>query len=233
MERGELEAARAALGRYQGPMDESDAANFLRWSTIEVLLGEGKAEEALKVAEEYEQTAARYSNPGWSAWRALKAQALDRLGRTDEAVALAEEELELSRALGRAGHGRPHAASRSAQVKREEGVPHLSEAVAAARELVRPARAREGARGPGRRHSGAGASRRRPASRCAARSSWRTPAAPARWPSSVRSELYATGARPRTTRPERRRRRSRPASGAWPGWPPRARPTATSPSRCS
>ena len=43
------------------------------------------------------------------------------------------------------------------------------------------------------------ASRPTRASRCAARSSWPTPAAPPALAEDVRTELYATGARPRST----------------------------------
>ena len=39
-------------------------------------------------------------NPAWIPWRSLRAKALDRMGRTDEAIDLAEQELVAARAWG-------------------------------------------------------------------------------------------------------------------------------------
>ena len=55
------------------------------------------AEEALAYADVYELHAGWKRHPRYVPWRSLKAQALDRLGRQDEAVALAMEELEIAR----------------------------------------------------------------------------------------------------------------------------------------
>jgi DNA-binding CsgD family transcriptional regulator len=197
VEMGKLDEARATVDRYVGPADDSNGVNFLRWSTIEVLLAEGRNEEALAAAEDYERHAANLGNPAWAAWRALKAQALDRLGRTDEAIALAEDEVAAARRFGA-----PGTVGRSLTVlgrlKREKGLPELEEAasllehssarlayaksLAALGAALRRKRKPSDAREPLRRaleladSCGAGA-----------------------LAEEARSELYASGARPRTT----------------------------------
>ena len=64
---------------------------------------------------------------GYVQWRSLKAQALDRLGRQEEAVALAAEDLAIAR-----GWGSPGTVGRSLRIlgtlERAEGVEHLEEA---------------------------------------------------------------------------------------------------------
>src|SRR3954447_4355549 len=77
VELGKIEEARTTIDSYEGHFDRSDGANFMRWSTIEVLLAEGKLEQALELATDYERSSEHVKNPSWSAWRSLKAQALD------------------------------------------------------------------------------------------------------------------------------------------------------------
>ena len=197
MERGNLEAARESLETHAAPVGSSDGENMLRWSLMEVLLAAGRAEEALAVADEYERSSERVRNPSWAAWRSLKAQALDRLDRTDEAIALAEEELRLAR-----GWGAPGTVGRTlitlGRLKRDEGRAELEEAVAvletsSARlahakalaglgSLLRRERKPSDAREPLRRALEL-------AGMCGATG----------LEEEVRSELHAAGARPRTT----------------------------------
>ncbi|HEX4760605.1 MAG TPA: hypothetical protein VH256_07390, partial [Thermoleophilaceae bacterium] len=128
VELGKIDEARQTLDSYKGTFDRSDGANFMRWSTMEVLLAEGKIEQALELADDYERSSEHVKNPGWAAWRSLKAQALDRLGRTDEAIALVEQELELAEAWGAPGTvGRVLIVL--GKLKREAGVPDLERAV--------------------------------------------------------------------------------------------------------
>ena len=96
---------------------------------MRVLLAEGRPEEALAYADVYELHAGWKRHPRYLPWRSLKAQALERLGRQDEAVALAEEELEIAR-----GWGAPGTVGRSLRVLgailRTEGIEQLEEACA-------------------------------------------------------------------------------------------------------
>jgi DNA-binding CsgD family transcriptional regulator len=130
-------------------------------------------------------------------WRSLKAQALDRLGRRDAAVELAAEELRIARTWGS-----PGTVGRSLRVlgaiEREDGIAHLEEAcavlehatarlerakaLAALGETLRRARRPTDARAPLRQALEL-------AEICGA----------AALVERTRAELYATGARPRTT----------------------------------
>ena len=136
-------------------------------------------------------------HPRYVPWRSLKAQALDRLGRQDEAVALAAEELEIAR-----GWGSPGTVGRSLRVlgtiEREDGLEHLEEAcavlehaparlerakaLAALGETLRRARRPTEAREPLRQALEL-------AEICGATALVER----------TRAEIYATGARPRTT----------------------------------
>jgi DNA-binding CsgD family transcriptional regulator len=199
VEQGNVAGAREVLDRQGAPSSGQveDAANFVRWSTMEVLLAEGKAEEALAVGEQYERTAAHILCPGWAAWRSLKAEALDRLGRRDEAVALAEEELELSRRWGAPGTvGRTLVTLGT--LKRDEGLEHLEEAVAVLEgSSAKLAHAKaQAALGSALRHARKPTEAREPLKRALelADACGSAPLA-----ERARSELYATGARPRST----------------------------------
>jgi DNA-binding NarL/FixJ family response regulator len=197
VEMGKLEDARASVDSYVGPHDDSNGVNFLRWSTIEVLLAEGKNEDALVAAEDYERHAANLANPTWAAWRALKAQALDRLGRTDEAIALAKDEVAAARRFGA-----PGTVGRSLTVlgrlKRDKGLPELEEAVA----LLESSSARLAyakaltALGAALRRARKPSDSREPLRRALELADSCGAGALAE---EVRSELYASGARPRTS----------------------------------
>ena len=164
-----------------------------------------------------------------------KAQALDRLGRGDEAIALRRGGARAgARAWGAPGTVGARAAvlgtlrrrgRRSTQLR---GGGRACSSGSPARLEHAKALAALGARAAAR----AAADARR-ASRCAGRSSWPTRAAPTALAEHVRAELYATGARPRTTALSGVERADRRASGASPTSPPAARPTATSRRRCS
>jgi DNA-binding CsgD family transcriptional regulator len=197
VELGKLDEARQTVDSYDGRTDRSDGANFLRWSTIELLLAEGKPERALECAEEYEHQSDHVKNPSWSAWRSLKAQALDRLGRTDEAIALVEEELDLAKAWGAPGTvGRVLIVL--GRLKRDAGIEDLERAV----ELLESSPARLA---HAKALAGLGAALRRNRKPSDAREPLRRAleladscGAGALY-EEVRSELYAAGARPRTT----------------------------------
>ena len=129
LEQGRLEDARAALGRIPPTTMPQFAGTHWRRANVELLVAEGRHEEALRAAEEYKRLLGSTENPGVGPWRTLKALALDGLGRTEEAVALAEEELVPARAWGS-----PGVVGRTLRIlgtlQREEGLPRLEEAVA-------------------------------------------------------------------------------------------------------
>ncbi|MCW3017120.1 MAG: transcriptional regulator, LuxR family, partial [Solirubrobacterales bacterium] len=130
LERGDVEGARRELSSGPDPhYDAYDAAHLWRRSEVEVLLAEGRDEEALARAEEYGHVVGRVVNPAWVPWRSLRAIALDRLGRTEEAIAQAEEELVHAR-----NWGAPGTVGRTLRVlgtlRRDEGLAELEASVA-------------------------------------------------------------------------------------------------------
>jgi DNA-binding CsgD family transcriptional regulator len=104
LERGDLTGARAILETGQEEDDGSDGFAELVRSRAELVLAEGGLEEALELTRRLEQQdAAMASFPGWMPWRSLRALALAGLGRADEALPLARDELEVARRFGAAG----------------------------------------------------------------------------------------------------------------------------------
>jgi DNA-binding NarL/FixJ family response regulator len=129
VEQGRVEDARTALEQVRRPSAPSFAGDHWRRGELELLLAEGRHEEALSAAEEYRRLLQRTDNPALAPWRTLTARALDGLGRTEEAIALAEEELGPARRWGA-----PGTIGRTLRVigtlQRAEGLPRLEEAVA-------------------------------------------------------------------------------------------------------
>jgi len=128
IERGDLVGARAALDA-SGKFDaKGDGANFWRGSRAELLFNEGKLEQALEACDEYREGLMQYMNPTPHPWRTLRAVICDRLGRTDEGIELAAQEVELAR-----GWGAPGALGRALRTQgtlmREGGLDLLREAV--------------------------------------------------------------------------------------------------------
>ena len=197
LERGALEEARTLLDNAGSPHATSDLAILLYRARMRMLLAEGRPEEALGYADAYEHHAGWRRHPRYYPWRSLKAQALDRLGRENEAVALADEELEIAR-----GWGSPGTVGRSLRVLgtilRADGIELLEEACALLEGV--PARLEHAkalaALGAALRRADKPTDAREPLRRalevadvCGAR----------RLADDVRTEIYATGARPRTT----------------------------------
>jgi DNA-binding CsgD family transcriptional regulator len=197
LERGALGEARALLDNAGSPHATSDLAILLHRARMRMLLAEGRPEEALGYADAYELHAGWRRHPRYYPWRSLKAQALARLGRQDEAVALGEEELEIAR-----GWGSPGTMGRSLRVLgtilRADGIELLEEACALLEGV--PARLEHakalGALGAALRRAGKPTEAREPLRRaleladvCGAQL----------LVNDVRTEIYATGARPRTT----------------------------------
>jgi DNA-binding CsgD family transcriptional regulator/tetratricopeptide (TPR) repeat protein len=197
VERGAADEARARLDGVGSSPAGSDFAINVDRARMSVLLAEGRPEEAVEYADLYELRAGSRKHPRYVPWRSLKAEALDRLGRQDEALALAREELEIAR-----GWGSPGTVGRSLRVLgtilRGDGIELLEEACALLEQA--PARLEQAkalaALGAALRRERKPTEARQPLRRaleladvCGAQ-----PLADA-----VRAEIYATGARPRTT----------------------------------
>ncbi len=88
----------------------SDGARYWCNARLELLVAEGRYEDAVEAAEEYARRFARYHNPAAARWSSLRAVALDALGMKRKAIELAAEELDRARDWGAPGHGRALAA---------------------------------------------------------------------------------------------------------------------------
>ena len=100
-------------------------------SKLALRVEQSRYDEALALCEQLiaQSDPRMLRNPAWLPWRSLKAEALDGLGRSEEALVLAAEELELTR---RWGSPRPlgRALRVVGQLKRGDGLPELEESVA-------------------------------------------------------------------------------------------------------
>jgi DNA-binding NarL/FixJ family response regulator len=99
-ERGRLDEA-ARLLEQIGTIDPGQ--NTTGWwlgTRVALLAATGRAAEAAAVADELAAHCAAVPHPARLWWRSLKAEALARLDRRDEALALATEELDVTRAFG-------------------------------------------------------------------------------------------------------------------------------------
>jgi DNA-binding NarL/FixJ family response regulator len=129
IERGELAGAEAILDLSPPVEGTSDGGNHVRRARVELALAGGGTLDALEAAEDYARHGAYVQNPAHAPWRSLKALALDRAGRTAEALEIAASEVESGRQIGA-----PRALGRALRVlgtlQREDGIDTLREAVA-------------------------------------------------------------------------------------------------------
>lgn len=131
VESGDLERGERELAFGEPYLTEGIARIAWLGSKLHLRVEQGRNEEAVKVAEMIEQAGfdEMIQNPAWLPWRSLKAEALDGLDRTAEAIELAESEVEAARQWGR-----PRALGRAlrvaGQLKRRDGVEDLEEALA-------------------------------------------------------------------------------------------------------
>jgi len=196
VERGAVGEARALLDNAAAPPGGSDQAILLDRARMRLLLAEGRAEEAFAYADVYELHAGWKQHPRYIPWRSLKAQALDRLGRQDEALELACEELEIARRWGS-----PGTVGRSLRVLgtilRGDGIAPLEEACG----LLEQAPARlEHAKALAALGAALRRERRPTEAREPLRRAFELADVCGAQPLAdfVRTEIYATGARPRT-----------------------------------
>jgi DNA-binding NarL/FixJ family response regulator len=196
VERGDVAAARRTLERSADTGDASDAARHWLHAELALLVAEGRWDEAAAAADRFSARFPAYRESPGSPWRLFRAEALDRLGRGGEALALVQEQLELARRFGA-----PGLLGRTLRVlgrlEGEAGLPRLQEAVATlegsiARLEHAKALAALGSALRRARHPGDAREPLRRALELAAACG-----APA-LAEDVRSELYAAGARPRT-----------------------------------
>ena len=129
VERGELEAARQTLDQSGDLLPHAHSTFLWLAARAELELAEGNAEVAVALCDEAAANVGRIVNPAWIPWRSLKARALDRLGRSDEALELALEELPFAQAWGA-----PGTVARTLReigtIERDAGIDRLREAVA-------------------------------------------------------------------------------------------------------
>lgn len=102
-ERGDLAGARDALHAVPRPEGAADEARLWLDSSIELLLAESRFDEALAAAHDAERRFAYLVNPIDTPTPQHRATALHRLGRHDEAVAVAEQALAKVLAWGSPG----------------------------------------------------------------------------------------------------------------------------------
>jgi DNA-binding CsgD family transcriptional regulator len=196
LERGRVDEARRWLDRSPPPVGEnSDGSRYWRSTRIWMLVAEGRHEEALDAYADFRRYHAHVQLPS-SMWaRAHAAVALDRLGRHDQAIALAEEELAAARAWGAPGTVGPALRGLgvlSGDVELLQEAADVLEHSHARLELAKALADLGSALRRDRRPSDAREPLRRAlelADACSAEG----------LVEHVRSELYAAGARPRTT----------------------------------
>jgi DNA-binding NarL/FixJ family response regulator len=193
---GDVAGARRILDRQRFLDEQGDATRHWLNSHMEILVAEARWEETLEVADAWVSRFGDYRNPVAGRWRARKAEALARLGRNDEAVALAASELEDART-----YGAPGAVGGSLRVlgtlRGEDGLPLLEEAVAVL--AGSPARLEQAgalaALGSALRRARRPTEAREPLRRALELAAACDAPGLAEH---IRTELYATGARPRT-----------------------------------
>jgi DNA-binding NarL/FixJ family response regulator len=194
-QQGRIAEARQALESAAPEPATTYGMILWRRARTGVLLGERRYEEAIDSADE--MCVPWAESPVLNPWRTMKAQALDALGRTAEGIELATEELALGRESGSAG-AIGHALRIRGTLRRDDGVEDLREAVEALeptdRRLER-ARAFH-ALGVALRRSRQPTEAREPLRRAL---DLATACGATGLVEDVRSELAASGARPRTT----------------------------------
>ncbi len=194
--RGQADAAEEVLYAIT-PEGTGDGALLWRSCEIELLLERGKFEDALTMAIRHAELCDWRTNPAYAQTLSFQARALDGLGRTDEAITTLDRELAAAEAWGAPGAiGR--VLRLRGEIKRDAGTEDLDRAVAlleASPMRLELARAL-GAQGSLLRRERKPTEAREPLRR-ALELAEVCEAAPLA--AHVRSELHATGARPRSS----------------------------------
>ncbi|WP_238010086.1 BTAD domain-containing putative transcriptional regulator [Dactylosporangium sp. AC04546] len=92
IDRGDLAGARAFVDAHETRIRIGDGIRLFAQAKVDLLMAEGRPADALVVLDT-ELTTDYLANPMWFEERSLRARALAALGRLDEAVALAEDDI--------------------------------------------------------------------------------------------------------------------------------------------
>jgi DNA-binding CsgD family transcriptional regulator len=128
LEMGRVDEAESVLNRVDPPEGIGEGAQFWREGEVELMLARGNEQRALDAATAYAALGGWRQNPVLVPWGSLRARALERLGRPEEAIEL------LGRELGRAeAWGAPGPIGRTlrlrGEIRRSEGAEDLLRAV--------------------------------------------------------------------------------------------------------
>jgi DNA-binding CsgD family transcriptional regulator len=128
VDRGDLASARRVADEADPTIFVGEGGRLLHEAITRLLLAEGRPADALAQLARAEDPFG-IDNPAWAPWRGLRASALHALGRTAEAIALAEEEVRLLRRWGAPSCLGP-SLRLLGEVKGVDGLPELREALA-------------------------------------------------------------------------------------------------------
>ena len=104
LERGEVLAAHGMLSREERlAAGRSNAARFMRRSRLELFLALGRTEDAVRVADTMAREDAWIPRSLDAPWRGSAARAYAAIGRTGDALAIAEDELDHAQRFGAPG----------------------------------------------------------------------------------------------------------------------------------
>ena len=101
--RGQVDAAEQALCAIARPEGVGDGALLWRSAEIELLVERGRFEDALREARRHAELCDWRTNPAYAQTLSFEARALDGLGRAEEAVAVLDRELKAAEAWGAPG----------------------------------------------------------------------------------------------------------------------------------
>jgi DNA-binding SARP family transcriptional activator len=128
LDRGDVGAAReVADAALKGPA-AGEGGRLMQHAIARLLAVEGRPAEALAVLDAI-PTPVPVRNPAWNPWLTTAAIALDRLGRSGEAVSLMQEEVDRLRRWGAPSY-LGTALCRLGQLRRDAGIDDIREAVA-------------------------------------------------------------------------------------------------------
>ena len=194
--RGDIDGAWRELALGEDPGDRSDGARFWWEARTALLSASGRNEEAIRATEKLETDFfVGTANPAVSRWRTHRAEVLDRLGRKDEALEVVKDEIARAEGWGAPGTIGPPLRMRGT-LRGPEGIEDLQASVeilersTAKRELAKSLASLGTALRLARKPTDA----REPLGRALELA---TACSADGLVEHVRSELHATGARPR------------------------------------